>query len=201
MRTPGEEETMRKLVVLTALALVALFALVGSSAVASHPSTGQVKASLDGFQEVPAVSTTGSGRFRASVDSDSIDFTLTYGDLEGTAAAAHIHFGQKSVNGGVIAFLCGGGTKPACPASGTFTGTIVATDITPDATAQAQGIAPGEFAEVLRALRAGALYVNVHTSKFGTGEIRGQIGHGFKAFRGKHKDKGNFDNGRGNDDD
>lgn len=192
---------MRKLVVLTALALVALFALVGSSAVASHRGEGGVKAGLNGYQEVPAVSTTGSGRFRAAVDSDSIDFTLTYGNLEGTAAAAHIHFGQTSVNGGVIAFLCGGGTKPACPASGTVTGTIVATDITPDGTAQAQGIAPGEFAEVLRALRAGALYVNVHTSKFGSGEIRGQIDHGFRWFRAKHKDKGDHDNGRGKDDD
>jgi hypothetical protein len=191
---------MRKVLLLTVLALVALFALVGSSAIASHRGIGGVKAGLSGFEEVPAVSTTGFGRFRASVDGDSIDFRLTYGNLEGTAAVAHIHFGQRSVNGGVVTFLCGGGTKPtACPASGTVTGSIVASDITPDATAQSQGIAPGEFAEVVRALRAGMLYVNVHTSKFGTGEIRGQLDRGFHFAR-KHDKRKHDDNGRGKDD-
>jgi hypothetical protein len=38
-----------------------------------------------------------------------------------------------------------------------------------------QGIAAGEFDEVVRALRAGAMYANVHTATFGPGEIRGQI--------------------------
>jgi hypothetical protein len=39
----------------------------------------------------------------------------------------------------------------------------------------AQGIAAGEFAELVRAIKAGATYVNVHSSLFPTGEIRGQI--------------------------
>ena len=39
-----------------------------------------------------------------------------------------------------------------------------------------QGIAPGEFAELVRALRAGAAYANVHTTTNAGGEIRGQIG-------------------------
>jgi hypothetical protein len=38
-----------------------------------------------------------------------------------------------------------------------------------------QGIAPGEFAELVRAIRAGATYANVHTDKHPTGEIRGHI--------------------------
>jgi hypothetical protein len=38
-----------------------------------------------------------------------------------------------------------------------------------------QGIAAGEFAEILNALRAGVAYANVHTAAFGGGEIRGQI--------------------------
>ena len=40
----------------------------------------------------------------------------------------------------------------------------------------AQGIAPAEFAELVRALRAGAAYANVHTTTNTGGEIRGQIG-------------------------
>ena len=38
-----------------------------------------------------------------------------------------------------------------------------------------QGIAPGEYAELLRAIRAGATYANVHTSKYPAGEIRAQL--------------------------
>jgi hypothetical protein len=38
-----------------------------------------------------------------------------------------------------------------------------------------QGIAAGEFAELVRAIKAGRTYVNVHSSLFGGGEIRGKI--------------------------
>jgi hypothetical protein len=38
-----------------------------------------------------------------------------------------------------------------------------------------QGIDPGEFDELVRAMRAGVTYANVHTTRFGGGEIRGQI--------------------------
>ena len=38
-----------------------------------------------------------------------------------------------------------------------------------------QGIAAGEFAELVRALRAGAAYANVHTTAHPGGEIRGQV--------------------------
>jgi len=38
-----------------------------------------------------------------------------------------------------------------------------------------QGIAPTEFAEIIAAMRAGRAYVNVHSSKYGGGEIRAQI--------------------------
>jgi hypothetical protein len=38
-----------------------------------------------------------------------------------------------------------------------------------------QGIEPGAFAELVRAMRAGVTYTNVHSTKFPAGEIRGQI--------------------------
>jgi len=99
---------------------------------------------------------------------------LSYENLEGTTTnAAHIHIGQESVNGGVVAFLCGGGGKPACTAtSGTFTGTIGVADVV---AVSAQGISAGEWAEVVRAMRAGKIYANVHTDKHPGGEIRGQV--------------------------
>jgi CHRD domain-containing protein len=135
----------------------------------------QFKARLQGFNEVPAISSTGTGRFRARIlDDSSIVFELTYEDLEGTTTtAAHVHLGNKSDAGGVSYFLCGGGGRPACtPTSGTFTGTVTAADIIGPVP---QGIAAGEFEEVLRAMRAGVTYANVHTNKHPGGEIRGQL--------------------------
>jgi hypothetical protein len=65
----------------------------------------------------------------------------------------------------------------ACPGpdatSGTIEGTLDAADVT--ALAAAQGIAVGEFAEFVRAIRADATYVNIHTTARPGGEIRAQL--------------------------
>ena len=158
-----------------ALALATLAAVTyaagpgGKTIVHSDPLTGYQEATPAG------VSSTGSGSFVASIDDIAgvIDYTLSYSDLEATALFAHIHFGNRFTSGGISAFLCGGGGKPVCPTpGGTVTGTIMAADVIGPA---AQGIAPGEFAELIRAIRAGVTYVNVHSTKFPAGEIRGQV--------------------------
>lgn len=154
-----------------------LMAAVLVLATLSAPALAETRiAALNGFQEIPAIaSRTSVGQFRATISDDetAITYELTYPLLEGGAvSAAHIHLGQEGVAGGIIAFLCGGGNKPACPDSNVVSGTIVATDILGPA---AQGIAPGEFAEALRAIRFGKTYVNVHTVTYLGGEIRGQI--------------------------
>ena len=162
---------------LAGLAMTSLL-YAGSGAWAGDDDRDHFKARLLGFNEVPAVSSTGSGKFRARIiDDSSIVFELTYENLEGTTTtAAHVHLGNKSDAGGVSYFLCGGGGKPACtPTSGTITGTVIAADVIGPV---GQGIAAGEFAEVLRAMRAGVTYANVHTNKQPSGEIRGQLrGH------------------------
>ena len=49
-----------------------------------------------------------------------------------------------------------------------------------------QGIAAGQFAELVAAIRAGAVYANVHTPTYPNGEIRGQPrGKGGKNGHGK----------------
>jgi hypothetical protein len=131
---------------------------------------------LEGYDEVPAVSTTGRATFHARLSGSTLEFEMSYAGLSAPATAAHIHFGQRDVNGGVSAFLCGGGSKPACPGgtSGSVSGTIVAADVIGPA---AQGITAGEFAELVRAMVSGVTYANIHTSTFPGGEIRGQINH------------------------
>ncbi len=166
-----------RLVVLAALATVAL---------CPPASADEAIARLRAFEEVPALSSPGGGFFDADIaeDGQSIEFALTYFHLRGTVTQAHLHFAQRGVNGGIMLFLCSNlGNGPAgtqqCPPDGTADspaivfGTLDADDIV--ASAAAQGIAPLELHEVLRAMRAGAVYANVHSDIFPGGEIRGQL--------------------------
>lgn len=135
---------------------------------------------LAGAKEVPAISTVARGEFRAYVSGNTVHFLLRYDRLEGTVTQAHIHLGQPGVNGGVIVWLCSNlpspptppGVQPCPAAPATVTGIITAADVVGPG---AQGIDPGEFAELVRALRNGVTYANVHTERFPTGEIRSKI--------------------------
>jgi hypothetical protein len=165
-----------------ALAAVAVAVLgvagVGTIALASDRGDREV---LTGYEEVPALSTPGVGEFRASISrsKQEIRWELSFSDLETDATQAHIHFENATNNGPIVVFLCtnlgnGPAGTQACPAAGgTVRGTIRPADI--GAGAAAQGIAAGEFDEFVRALRAGATYVNVHSVGRPGGEIRAQI--------------------------
>jgi hypothetical protein len=162
---------MKKLWIATAVALVGGLSAFGTMAFASGDD--EFRASLNGYNEVNSKSTVARGSFRAELEGGVIEYTLSYANLETPALFAHIHFAQSRVNGGVIAFLCGGGDKPPCPpTTGTVTGVIDPADIIGPSD---QGIEPGSFAEAIRAMRADATYANVHSDRFPGGEIRGQI--------------------------
>ena len=141
-----------------------------------------IKALLRGYDEVPSVSTAARGEFVASVnpEGDSIDWRLTYADTSANVTQAHIHFGEEHTNGGISVWLCSNLASPPTPpgvqpcplTGGTIDGTIVAADVVGPT---GQGIAAGELAELIAAIRAGAAYANVHTANFPPGEIRDQI--------------------------
>jgi hypothetical protein len=139
-------------------------------------------ANLEGFQEVPSISSLCEGKFLAKISNDetSIEFELSYENLEGVVQQAHIHFGQRSVNGGVSVFLCSNLPDPppgtqSCPGpfSGSVSGVITAASVIGGAAAQ--GIAAGELEELIEAIRAGKAYANVHSDLFPGGECRGQV--------------------------
>jgi hypothetical protein len=138
---------------------------------------------LSGFNEVPlALSTPATAQFRAVINdrAQEITYRLSYADFPTAVTQSHVHFGSPAQAGGVSFFLCSNlGNGPAgtqaCPAApATVTGTIKPADVIGP---NAQGIAPGEFAEIVKAIRAGATYVNIHTVAFPAGENRAQLGH------------------------
>ncbi|MGH7166309.1 MAG: CHRD domain-containing protein [Nitrospiraceae bacterium] len=175
--------------VLPVALLVLLGFLVSGAANAGDDDGVKIQARLQGIQEVPAVSTGASGRFRGEISEDgsSIMYTLSYSGLEGAVRQGHIHFAQRGVNGGIVVWLCQTlvntdptGLAPTCPQSGTVTGTLTAANMVN--TASAQGIVAPQFSELVRAIRAGVTYANVHSAgaggtagNFTGGEIRGQI--------------------------
>lgn len=158
----------------------------------------RVATDLSGYNEVHfvagppaalrgAVSSRATGRFRATIDDVAkvIRYELEYNGLEGDVTQSHIHFGQKHTAGGIVVWLCQTSTTqapdsvrtvtPLCPANtlgGPVRGTIQPFQVLAQS---AQGIEAGEFDEVVRAIRAGAAYANVHSTLFPPGEIRGQL--------------------------
>jgi hypothetical protein len=175
------------------IALVALILVVGASATWAHNNRRTIRERLLGVQEVPVVSTTGSGIFHAEIskDGDEIEYTLSFQDLEGDIRQSHIHIAPEQNSGPIVLWLCqtaanpapAGTNPPQCfnalagesPRNNTVSGVIHASDVIPNPT---NGITAGELAEVLALVNAGKSYVNIHSSMSPAGEIRSQIeGH------------------------
>jgi len=167
-----------------------VFAVLSASAAAPALAHGDstFATSLSGYNETPlTLNSPGSGTFVAKISKDesAIAYKLTYSDLPTTVIQAHIHFGRPALNGGIVLFLCNTSgsppasvpTPPLCPAnSGTVSGTLTTADVI---SVPGQGIETGAagFAEMIKALRNGSAYANVHTTQRPGGEIRGPLGN------------------------
>ena len=170
---------MRRRLQLTAVVVVvAVLGVVGAAVATSGRS---IHEKLSGYNEQPlALSTTGNGKFRLNFNrfKDEFTYELSYSDLEGAVTQAHIHFGAENQAAGISVFLCSNlgngpaGTQACPPAPATITGTIKPADVIGPTN---QGIGPGEFDELVNALKAGVTYVNVHSTKYPGGEIRSQL--------------------------
>jgi hypothetical protein len=156
-----------------------LFLALATTAMASAQE--HFSALLRGYQETPGNASTGRARIDLTISADEteISYTITYPSVPGSVTQAHLHFGQPAIAGGIFLWICSNlGNGPAgtqaCPdPPATLTGTWTAADVT--AGAKSQGILPGTFRQVLRGIRSGMVYANIHSVQYGPGEIRGQI--------------------------
>ncbi len=119
------------------------------------------KANLSGSQEVPPVTSTGSGEVTATLEGDSLFVEGTFSNLRSpvnTDIGAHIHMALPGRNGPVthpLEFdLNGDGT------SGSFSAEVNRFELDENE---------------LALLESRRLYINVHTNEFPAGEIRGQL--------------------------
>ena len=171
------EKTMKKATIskLLVVSVTCFIFLLTTSLSTADVRGNKIRARLSPLNEVPSIISDASGEFEATIHDDQINFELKFQNLSANLAASHIHVGQRGANGGVSAFLCGGGGQPACPAatSGMITGTITAANVVGPL---GQGIAAGEFAKLVRAIRSGVAYANAHNARFPGGEMRGQLG-------------------------
>ena len=168
-----------------------LIGMLAAAPVMANPGTEEFRAVLSGFNETGALNaetgailSQGTGVVEVKLDrnTQTLSFTLKFQNLSSPVTQSHIHFGKAHVPGGVMVFFCSNlatapaGTQP-CPANGgTVTGTLTAANVLALA---GQNVPAGDFNAVADALLSDTAYVNVHTTNFPAGEIRGQLSRDF----------------------
>jgi Cu/Zn superoxide dismutase len=151
----------RSLAVVLVVAVVALAAFVGTASGGGRP----LSTSLSGANENPKNSSpaTGTTAIRLNHGQGTVCYDMSVSNLTTNPSMAHIHKGAPTENGGVVVHLFGSGGAPA-PASTSFTITNFCQS----------GISQALIKDIIQ--NPQDYYVNVHTSTFPGGEIRGQLG-------------------------
>jgi hypothetical protein len=149
------------------LYLIILLLVIGLSTY-SFAAEKSFKAMLVGSESVPAVETMAKGdaTFTPIKDEEALSYYVTVSDID-NVTAAHIHLGKKGENGPPVALITN--EKKAGKFSGTIAeGTITKKDL--------MGSMTGKSVEdLIKQIKKGNAYLNVHTEKYPNGEIRGQI--------------------------
>lgn len=157
--------------------VVAALCIVAASGVdAAPPEQRNFRASLSGSQEVadPPVETAARGQstFRLSADGTELHYRVIVANID-NVNMAHIHLAPAGANGPVVAWLYPAGPPPIL-IEGRTNG-ILATGVITSESLRGP-LLNQSLDDLVAELRAGNAYVNVHTTQFPAGEIRGQIG-------------------------
>ena len=146
-----------------------IFLLVVGLATVGFAAEKSFKATLSGGEGVPAVKTMAKGEatFTLSKDGKELSYNVMVSDIE-NVTAAHIHMGKMGKNGPPVASIDTKGKK-----TGKFSGTIAEGKITEK---ELMGSLMGKnVKDLVKQIKMGNAYLNVHTDKYPDGEIRGQI--------------------------
>ena len=140
---------------------------IGSSAFTEKSRDNNFTSSLKGPNEVPAVPTKASGQVIVKIrkDENLIYYKLIVSNLE-NVFAAHFHMGSESENGPVVAFLFAGNVAEQ---NGILSEGIITAE---DLIGPLEGMS---LAELINQIEDGGIYVNVHTTEYPSGAIRGQL--------------------------
>ncbi|WP_236580431.1 CHRD domain-containing protein [Rubrivivax sp. A210] len=159
---------------MTAAALLAL-----AAPAVAHISI--YEAPLLGSSEVPAAATLGSGFGRVTIDFDLVTMRVeaTFAGLTGNTTNSHIHCCiAPGANVRVATQLPTFTGFPSGVKAGSFDGTFnmsLASSYNPDFITANGGTVGSAFNALVAGLDAGRAYLNVHTTSFGGGEIRGLL--------------------------
>lgn len=126
-----------------------------------------------GAAEVPANDSRAQGvlLLRLGADGSALHYRLIVANIE-DVLQAHIHLAPAGANGPVVAWLYPSGPPPVL-LPGRTQGVLAEGTIT--AASLVGPLAGASLADLVDAIEAGGAYVNVHTSEFPGGEVRGQL--------------------------
>ncbi len=146
-----------------------VLAMLLTASIGFSAQRGSFGASLSGSDAVPRVKTTARGEavFKLAKNGTELTYKLTVSGIE-NVTAAHIHLGKQGKSGPPVVGLFAGPTK-----TGKFSGVLAQGVITRK---ELLGSLSGKpVASLVKLIRSGDTYVNVHTDAHPEGEIRGQI--------------------------
>ncbi len=149
--------------------LIAAFAFVLTTPLGMAAARYNFRADLTGKGEVPAVMTKAKGEvdFMMGKDGKELTYILKLKNIE-DVTAAHIHAGKKGEEGVPVAGLFAGPKK-----EGKFSGVLAKGTITDK---DLVGPLAGKtIDDLVKMIKDGDTYVNVHTTRVPAGEIRGEI--------------------------
>jgi len=128
---------------------------------------------LGGELEVPIRDTDAQGQaiFQLSRDGETLTYRLITANIE-NVTQAHIHLGAPGTNGGIVAWLYPSG-PPLQLIPGRSDGVLATGTIT--ASSLVGALAGQPLSALVDRLNAGTAYVNVHTTQYPPGEIRGNF--------------------------
>jgi hypothetical protein len=155
---------------MTTVRLAALAAAAFLACGAASAATQTYSFNLSGAQEVPANASPAAGSMQITIDDVAglISYTFTAFNLQGSFTMAHIHAAPAGANGPVVFDLV-----PPADYSGPVTFGPVVIPNSWALLGQNETIATGLAAAINAA--PWNYYVNIHTSLFPAGEIRGQL--------------------------